>query len=593
METPKKPRKPRKPRKKMSPEEKAKAQLKREQTRFKTGVHEIFSKSGFTFIRSENKHFKLKTDGSGERTTELDGVYIHDNVIVIVEDTHENPPKEHLAKKRLFAELATKHTTALVRTLRDNLPDFEAYFSGNKYSEEDYVVRYTYFSMHPVTGEHLDGALRANIIVVDRALANYFNALTKTISKSAKYEILKFLKIEYADIGEAKLSGRSVGVDSRYDGFLLPERNSTYPEGYKVVSFYADPSSLLKKSYVLRKNSWTDPDKSYQRIIDTKKIRLMRKYLCDAQRVYVNNIIATLPFQTDIQEFRLPGQQLKPRQLTPDELKKVKPVSITLPDEFNVVGLIDGQHRVFSYHEGYDSHESAISKLRDCQNLLVTGIIYPEGTSEDERIQFEAKLFLEINDRQTKVKSALTQEIELLVNPYSTTAIARAVISKLAKNGALKNKLEEHVFDDAKKLKISSIVSYGLKPLLKREGSDSLFSAWKETALKEEISKQPKNKTALNQYVEFCYEEINKIMLAAMNSRPWWWHVGHEKKMLTPTSINGLIRCLRMIIEKGDERSQEHYNKCLSGFADFKFEDFKSSHWNTMGIALHEKYFEK
>lgn len=65
------------------------------------------------------------------------------------------------------------------------------------------------------------------------------------------------------------------------------------------------------------------------------------------------------------------------------------------------------------------------------------------------------------------------------------------------------------------------------------------------------------------------------------------------KKMLTPTSINGLIRCLRMIIEKGDERSLDNYTKCLSGFADFEFEGFKSSHWNTMGIALYEQFFEK
>lgn len=587
-------KKTRKPRKKMTPEQRAQMQLKREQTRFKTGVHEIFLKSGFNFIRSENKHFVLKTPAQGERTTELDGVYLSDNVVIIVEDTHKNPAKDHLAKKRLFAELATTHPAQLIAVMRENLPDFDLYFNKNKYTEEDYVVRYTYFSMHPIGSEHIEGAERAGIIVVDRALSNYFNALVKTISKSAKYEILKFLKVEYSEIGIAKLSGRASGGDSKYDGFLLPERNSTYPEGYKIVSFYADPASLLKKSYVLRKNSWTDPDQSYQRIIDLKKIRAMRKYLCDSKRVYVNNIIATLPFQTSILDYQPPVQQRsRPRQLADEELKKVKPVSITLPDEFNVVGLIDGQHRVFSYHEGYDTHEEQISKLRDCQNLLVTGIIYPNETSEEERIQFEAKLFLEINDRQTKVKSALTQEIELLVNPYSATAVARAVISKLSKSGALKDKLEEHVFDDAKKLKISSIVSYGLKPLIKREGTDSLYSAWNEPLLKEEISRQNKNKIALGKYIDFCHEEINKLLLAAMSSRPWHWHVDHESKMLTPTSINGLIRCLRQIIENNDDRTQEFYNERLKSFCDFKFDEYKSSHWNLMGLAIYEKYFAK
>ncbi|MGR1220688.1 hypothetical protein ACUYGA_27785 [Metapseudomonas otitidis] len=585
------PKKARKPRKKLTAEQKAQMRLKNEQTRFRTGVHEIFQKSGFTYIKSEDRHFTLKTLTDGERTTELDGVYISENVIVIVEDTHKNPPKEHLSKKRIFAELATKHTEALVTTLKEALPDFEKYFNKNKYAEEDYVVKYTYFSMYPVGTEHAEAAERAGIIVVERPLANYFNALVKTISKSAKYEILKFLKVDYADIGNTRLSGGNSSGDAKYNGFLLPERNSTYPDGYKVVSFYADPSSLLKKSYVLRKNSWTDPDKSYQRIIDLKKIRLMRRYLCESKRVYVNNIIATLPFQTNIQEFQ-DDPRKRPRQLSEDELKKVKPVTITLPDEFNVVGLIDGQHRVFSYHEGYDNHEAEISKLRDCQNLLVTGIIYPERTSEEERIQFEAQLFLEINDRQTKVKSALTQEIELLVNPYSATAIARAVITRLAKNGALKDKLEEHVFDDAKKLKISSIVSYGLKPLIKKEGNDSLYRAWSETSLKEEISRQEKNKIALSRYIDFCHDEINRLLLAAMSSAPWQWHVDHESKMLTPTSINGLIRCLRQIIENNDKRTEEFYTEKLKNFKDFNFKDYKSSHWNLMGIAIYEKYFK-
>ncbi|ELK4741073.1 DGQHR domain-containing protein [Pseudomonas aeruginosa] len=585
------PKKTRKARKRMTADERARMQLKREQTRFRTGVHEIFQKSGFEFIPSEDKHFTLKTANDGERTTELDGVYITENIIVIVEDTHRNPAKEHLAKKRLFAELATKHTTTLVETFKEHLPDFDNYFNKKNYSEEDYVIRYTYFSMYPIGMEHIEAANRAGIIVVERPLANYFSALVKTIAKSAKYEILKFLKIEYSEIGMARVSGRGAGTDSKYHGFLLPERNSTYPDGYKVISFYADPSSLLKKSYVLRKNSWTDPDKSYQRIIDTKKIRLMRKYLCESKRVYVNNIIATLPSETNIQEFKSTPKEGKPRQLAPDELKKVKPVTITLPDEFNVVGLIDGQHRVFSYHEGYDIHENDISKLRDCQNLLVTGIIYPEEVTEDERIQFEAKLFLEINDRQTKVKSALTQEIELIVNPYSTTAVARAVIAKLARNGPLKDRLEEHVFDDAKKLKISSIVSYGLKPLIKRDGDDSLYSVWDEPKLKEEISKQPKNKAALNKYIDFCHVEINKILQAAMESNPSQWHIDHESKMLTPTSINGLIRCLRLIIENEDNMSLETYRDRLKRFGDFDFNQFKSSHWNLMGTSIYEKYF--
>lgn len=143
------------------------------------------------------------------------------------------------------------------------------------------------------------------------------------------------------------------------------------------------------------------------------KIRSMRQYLSENRRVYLGNIIATLPSATKINDIKTANQ------LSSNDQLNVKPVSISLPDEYNVVGLIDGQHRVYSYHEGVDSYEAQIGRLRIKQNLLVTGIIYPSTASEEEKTLFEAKLFLEINSRQTKVKSALTQEIELIVNPFS------------------------------------------------------------------------------------------------------------------------------------------------------------------------------
>jgi len=263
-----------------------------------------------------------------------------------------------------------------------------------------------------------------------------------------------------------------------------------------------------------------------------------------------------------------------------------------LPDEYNVVGLIDGQHRVYSYHEGNDSFDSQIRKLRDKQNLLVTGIIYPPGLSEDDRILFEAKLFLEINSKQTKVKSVLTQEIELIVNPFSVTAIAKAILIKLARKGALKDKLEEHVFDDAKRLKISSIISYGLKPLIKKEGADSLFSAWPEVEKRDNLLLQ-KNREHLEDYINFCVEEINYILNAAKLSHLEGWNIGHESKILTPTAINGFLKCLRLILENGDARSLASYKALLSKVSEFDFTKYKSSHWNQLGNDLYKEFFQK
>lgn len=583
-----KPKIAKKPRKKLTAAEKLAARIaakkKRDEAKFRTSAKEIFIKSGFQFVRSENREFVIETS-NGSRTTELDGVFVYENILVVMEDTCTATPGPHIAKKQIAFELAMKNKSEFVNCLIKNLPDFETYFASQTYEATEYELRVVYFSMHSVDSEYVESAGRVGMQVVEKALTNYFHALVKSVSVSAKYEILKFLGVEYKDLGKAKLSGGNHRALSTFQGFLLPEANSSYPEGYKVVSFYADPASLLKKSFVLRKNGWLEPNLSYQRILDMPKIRSMRQYLSESRRVYLGNVIATLPSTTKIHDIGTSDQ------LPPSGQLNVKPVTISVPDEYNVVGLIDGQHRVYSYHEGADIYEPQIGRLRDKQNLLVTGIIYPLTASEEERTLFEARLFLEINGRQTKVKSALTQEIELIVNPFSGTAVAKAILINLARKGALKDKLEEHVFDDAKKLKISSIVSYGLKPIVKWEGSDSLFTAWPAQEKKASILSK-ESRTSLDAYIAYCVDEINSLLNAVKASFPEGWQISHESKLLTPTAINGFIKCLRLILENDGERGFEYYRSRLSGVRDFDFSPYKSSHWNQLGEELYSTFFK-
>ncbi len=574
-------------RRKMTAAEKETARVKREEVKYKKSVKEIFTSSGFKYARSEDRHFTFTIEGA-KRTGEFDGIYLFENILVVAEDTcAKNKVNEHLAKKLIIFRLASENPQHFVKCLCENVPDFKAHFDANCYDAKDYKLVVCYFSMYPVGKEHVENAERQSIFVVQRPLVSYFKALVDTVGASAKYELFKYFRLKYEDIGAIKVSGGNKREKSEYSGFLLPDSNSSYPQGYQVVSFYADPFSLLQKSFVLRKNGWEAPNLSYQRLLDSKKIKAMRKYLSGSKRVYVNNIIATLPSSARILDHDS-GSELKV-----EDKASVKAVKVLLPNEYNVVGLIDGQHRVFSYHEGNDAQDAEIRKLRVKQNLLVTGIIHPAGLDEAERASFEAKLFLEINDRQTRVKSALTQEIELLVNPYSITATARAVIAKLSKTGPLEGKLEEHVFDNVKKLKISSIVSYGLKPLIKKEGDDSLYSAWDDAEAKSDMaliarsdSGRNKRRIAHEKYVDFCVQEINVFLRAIRRSLRGAWEVEHEEKCLTPTSLNGYLKCFRLVISSSIERTEESYDRILENIATVDIKLYKSSQWNALGTAL-------
>ena len=76
----------------------------------------------------------------------------------------------------------------------------------------------------------------------------------------------------------------------------MPEEKSKFDEGYKIVSFYIDAESLLRRSNILRQNGWRDLENigHYQRMLETSKVTSMRRYLSEKNRVFINNIIATI-----------------------------------------------------------------------------------------------------------------------------------------------------------------------------------------------------------------------------------------------------------------------------------------------------------
>ena len=161
----------------------------------------------------------------------------------------------------------------------------------------------------------------------------------------------------------------------------------------------------------------------------------------------------------------------------------------------------------------------------------------------------------------------------------------------LGEQGPLESYLKQY-FYDKDKIPTTSIVSYGLSPLVKLSGDDSLFKLWKNRE-KESLIKG-NNKQLLNLYKEFCVSELNKILEAFKNnvSEDKWTPDKKISRFLTPTSINGLINCLRLLIKNNKTGSTEYYQEKLKQISNFKFEDYKSSQWTSLGDELYKKFFE-
>jgi hypothetical protein len=67
-------------------------------------------------------------------------------------------------------------------------------------------------------------------------------------------------------------------------------------------------------------------------------------------------------------------------------------------------------------------------------------------------------------------------------------------------------------------LKTASIVSYGLKPLVKTNGADSTFSIWVHPD-KDDVA-HGENGKALEDYISFCTSSINVLLGAIRQNLP-------------------------------------------------------------------------
>jgi DGQHR domain-containing protein len=541
-------------------------------------ISDVFEAAGFTHLK----------DMSGvdiifkQRAGDIDELYVAENAIVLVEHTThgEDNVAAHLIKKKILFDYINSDNSGFVSYLRDNFPAVTAQLNA-VYQDHHYEVRIVYASLEPLkdsTKVHVQ-----NVKFLDYPPLRYFRTLSQVVRSSCKYEVLSFLDISPAKFGPRCLSSKSE-PSSKFAGSVLPDSQSHFPAGYKVASFYVSAAELIQRSYVLRRDTWREGANIYQRMIQKRKIESLRRHLLDKKGAFINNIIVTLPGSTKLLDEK--GNTIDTKDIT-----SVEPSSIQLPDDFNSIGIIDGQHRVFSYYEG-GSDEVKISPLRVQQNLLVTGIIFPDGLEQLAKDRFAARLFLDINGNQTKVSPALIQEIGIILKPYAVHSIARSIIRRLNENNGPFNKEFETAFSDGPKIKTTSVVNYGLVPLVRTSSADSLFSAWPEP--NKDLLKTENSEQLREEYVKFCAKQVNDFAGAIkvnVDKSRWTADRNAPGAVLTTVIVNGMIHCLIRLSAKNSLGNFDSYRLALKDVGSFDFKPFVSNQYNQLGDALASTYF--
>ena len=584
----------------------AKVVLSEEELQKRSHINDIrttMGNIGFHRIEGiEGKHITYKT-----RQTEFDDFYIYENLFLIVEYTGKNDVSSHLFGKKVIYDLIDNNHREFVDFVLNEpkFSTFKEYYEDKlkkKYSVGQIHIRILYCSIKPVGSQHKENLIgNKSVFFYDYDTVYYFKQLSANIKRSARYELFHFLNIKASDIGN---SVSDIPASNKYRGNILPVEKSSFKDGYNIISFYIDAASLIRRAYVLRQESWREDDAGgfYQRMVIGKKISSMRKYLATEGRVFINNIIATISNESA----QLLDNEGNIVQISDDGFfegneshDQVMPAQVQIDDLPNIIGIIDGQHRVYAYHEGTDVYEEKISELRTQQHLLVTAVLFPRSVHAGLRRQFEATLFREINNNQTNISSQLKQDIDVMISPFSVTAVCKIIISKLNESGPLADLIAVHSYDVGK-LKTASIVSYGLIPLVKYDDSpesDSLYRIWPNPD-KKKLNKDSENFELRKQYVDFCAEKIRDILIAVKKIvQKELWRVYDPKQKqgsLSVTFINGFLNVIRCQIKNtGSLLSPEEYYERLKDIQIDKLKEYKSSQYNKMGKAIYNAYIKK
>lgn len=526
---------------------------------FKNKIKNVFMSAGFSYINTRNKHFKI-----GNRIIELDLLFYYENIVLICEDTTSTKKdKDHIRKKKeAFNEI------------ENNKKEFLHYIYNTYKQDSKELKKYTdiarikfyflYFSMNQLDISEEERELYNNIIFVEPQSLNYFYRMSQCIQKSTRYEIFKFLRLKNEDIGLLSNETSKKVIEAT---IIYPTEFTGLNNGVRIVSFMMSAESLLRTSYVMRKDNWEDSIWFYQRLIDKTKIKKIREFIINKGQAFYNNIIVGLPDNIRFCD-------LNENTVDINSLSKIQPCKMEIPDEFNSICVIDGQHRIFAHYEGNknDKNELLVKNLRGKLHLLVTGLIFPEGMSVNDRMRIQSEIFLDINSNAKPVQADVLLHIESIKDPLSDVGLARQVIVKLNKKQVFLNKFALSSLDQGK-IKVASIIKFALRYLVTInpiEGKESFFTYWSG----DKIGLLNRKDEPLASYIDFCVYNLELYFKALKNNFISDW-LNPESKLLSVISINGFIIAYNRKLKEIGIQDYNFFNERFSKLkVDFSKENF-------------------
>ena len=553
---------------------------KREQAAFRRRIVSVFKNAGFLYLPVAGKERVF-----GSRRGELDAVFIFENIVLVCEDTitrESKNIKSHLKdKKHVFDEIADNQDD-LIDWLKSSHSDKFSQF--DEYDNQRYKIFFLYCTRYKFNPSPEDLEFFKSIKIVEQSTLNYFYKLSRSIRFSSRNDIFRFLGLRSQDIGQSNsLSERKTPKVA----IICPPDSTGHGEsGIRLVSFMLSAELLMRNAYVLRKDNWETHMQLYQRLIEKGRIEKIRKYVVNQKTAFYNNIIVSLPDNVSFHDDNGSSVNLEDIQDFSGEYR------MQIPNEFNSICVIDGQHRIFAHYEGDDKLEKDIARLRSRFHLLVTGLIFPKDMPSLERRKYESEIFLDINSNAKPVPPDLLLFIEELKDPFSESGVARKALVRLNQEPVFHNQFELSLTERSK-IKIASIIKFALRNLVAIDDAnpESLYGVW--VAETGKSLNERSDTLLLDEYVEFIVGKLGIYFRALKSAYSSEWD-DDNSKILSTTSINGFIIALRRSLSVVGLKEFEYYKEAFGRLdIDFSKQNFPyiSSRYNKFSIQILRECF--
>lgn len=350
---------------------------------FEARVWTLMYRLGFDYLSGDGgAHLDVTPSDPETPQTQLDIVAVDAEVAVHIEcKTFESPRKDPS-----FSQKLAKHALARRRfsqSISKVVPQEQKRHVGSIFFTWDVVL----------TPNDAKRAKEENVVLLDEHDLRYFEALVGHLGPAARYQFL-------ATVFPGK---RIPGLELTVPALRTKVGNTT------CYTFAMRPEYLLKIIYVSHRaqGKATDID-AYQRMISKTRLARIADYIDREGGVFPTNIVINIAERYYLQFDRA-------KQET-DDGKGGTFGWLTLRPAYGCAWVIDGQHRLFAY----SGHRRAATSFLH--------VLAFEGLPASQ----QAKLFVDINSEQRRVKRSLLVELDADLKWDSTDEDERitAIISK-------------------------------------------------------------------------------------------------------------------------------------------------------------------